>query len=255
MDRVTRGVTRAGRLARLDRWVVERGLLDGADRPLVVDVGIGAEPVTTLELWAALRGRWPGVELVGTDLDPERVAHAQASVEPGLRVVLAGFDLELDRPATLIRAMNVLRQYKPDQVADAHRRLGAALAEGGWLLDGTCGRSGDVLGCLVLRKVDGALVRQALVLGVDGTRGFAPLMLRDRLPRDLRDRGNPPHPMGAFLRRWTDAWQAVRSPDDPPLVAFSRSAEALAQRGETLDLRWVEQGLVVWEPDGGVPAR
>ena len=253
--RITRGKTRPGRLRLLDRWLVQSGELDGEAPPLVVDVGLGARPDTTVELFERLRGLRCDVEVLGTDLDPERVATAAGVARPGLRFATMGFDLTLERPARVIRAMNVLRQYKPEHVASAHERMASGLAPGGVLLEGTCAPSGEVLGCLVLRRTPRGLFREALVLAVSGGQGFAPLMLRDRLPRDIRDRGNPGHPVGDFLARWTDVWRETRDATGSPAAALVASARGLARRGEPLDLALVEEGVVVWRPPEGVAER
>ena len=54
----TRGTTAPNRLRRVDRWLtgVHGGLLRGAlEAPLVVDLGYGGSPVTTVELFGRLR--------------------------------------------------------------------------------------------------------------------------------------------------------------------------------------------------------
>ena len=74
----TRGTTAANRLRRVDRWLIGsprvRAALDSAEEPLVVDLGYGALPVTTTELAARLRAVAPGVQVVGLEIDAERVA-------------------------------------------------------------------------------------------------------------------------------------------------------------------------------------
>ena len=57
---LTRGTTAPNRLRRVDRWIagVHGPLLRRHERPLVVDLGYGASPVTTAEL------RRLGVEVV-----------------------------------------------------------------------------------------------------------------------------------------------------------------------------------------------
>lgn len=77
---MTRGTTAANRLRRVDRWItaVYGPLLRRHDRPLVVDLGYGASPVTTMELFTRLRRVNPRVEVVGIEIDPARVAAARA---------------------------------------------------------------------------------------------------------------------------------------------------------------------------------
>ena len=86
-------------MRRSDRWLVHEptvraALLDASD-PLVVDLGYGALPVTTLELANRLRTVRPDVAVVGLEIDPERVV---ARSRDGVRFALGGFELAGLRP-------------------------------------------------------------------------------------------------------------------------------------------------------------
>ena len=83
---ITRGTTSPNRLRRADRWLcsVQAPLLRAATDPLVVDLGYGATPVTAVELHARLAVLRPDVEVVGLEIDPDRVAAAQHATAPGL---------------------------------------------------------------------------------------------------------------------------------------------------------------------------
>ena len=77
VGQLTRGTTGYNRLRRSDRWLVHSprvraALLSAAD-PLVVDLGYGALPVTTLELASRLRVVRADVRVVGLEIDPDRV--------------------------------------------------------------------------------------------------------------------------------------------------------------------------------------
>src|SRR5262245_43150455 len=81
---VTRGTTNPNRLRRVDNWLVAtygRLLREAAD-PLVVDLGYGATPVTTVELHARLARVRPDVRVVGLEIDPVRVAQAEPVADP-----------------------------------------------------------------------------------------------------------------------------------------------------------------------------
>ncbi|CNE05422.1 Uncharacterised protein [Mycobacterium tuberculosis] len=73
---MTRGTTAPNRLRRVDRWITatQTGPLRIGGRPLVVDLGYGASPVTTFELYSRLRAVSPRLEVVGIEIEPERVA-------------------------------------------------------------------------------------------------------------------------------------------------------------------------------------
>lgn len=234
--RPTRGKTRPHRLRWLDTWLLE------AIEPLglaqltgpCLDAGFGEHPHTTVEWFEALHPHMPDLEIVGSEIHRRRAAQAQSLARPGLRFVQGGFDLAetLGGPVRLIRAMNVLRQYRPHQLHDARARWGHLLAEGGWLIEGTCDGPGEI-GCAGLWRRQGHdLCAEGLVLYRDldaiAQRGFAPIMLRDWLPRDL-PRGLPSkHPISTLFSQWTAAWQAARDAGTPRTSIFAETARRLA---------------------------
>ena len=81
---VTRGTTGINRLRRSDRWAVHHSgiarVLRSAPDPLVVDLGYGAMPVTTLELASRLctACHIVGSERAGSDAAPPFAAIARA---------------------------------------------------------------------------------------------------------------------------------------------------------------------------------
>src|SRR5436305_9920495 len=71
-----------------------------------VDLGYGFFPVTSVETLHRLRRLNPALQVLGVEIDPQRVADAQPFAEPGLSFRLGGFNLPL-RPgerAGIIRA-------------------------------------------------------------------------------------------------------------------------------------------------------
>src|SRR6476619_1478431 len=118
IGQLTRGTTGYNRLRRSDRWLVRsrrvRAALQAAADPLVIDLGYGALPVTTLELAARLRVVRADIRVVGLEIHPDRVVPSRDGVEFGL----GGFELAGHRPV-LVRAFNVLRQYPVEAVAGA----------------------------------------------------------------------------------------------------------------------------------------
>jgi hypothetical protein len=244
--RWTRGTTARGRLAALDAVIVHlRGpRLCRADGSAFVDVGFGAAPWTTLEAARVLRELDPALRVVAIELDAERVQAATAALRAEeVEVVWGGFDAVAGVEARLVRAMNVLRAYPVHEVPAALAALGAGLVEGGMLVEGTCGRRGEVLAASLIGSAGGRLEREALVLHTDFSGGFAPRMFWPRLPRDLRR-----HPeVDAFVDRWTAAWQTVRVGLEAP-AAFAASVRALQARGEAVrvDPWLLQRGTLVW---------
>ena len=95
----TRGKTAPNRLRRVDRftlaydpYLIQRN--DGAFADAwFVDLGFGADPVTTLEAAARLRRLNPGLGVLGVEIDPERVKAARAWEDERTRFRLGGFNL------------------------------------------------------------------------------------------------------------------------------------------------------------------
>ena len=122
---ITRGTTNPNRLRRCDRWLAGpqawRLRRDAGSAPLVVDLGYGSSPVTALELHDRLRRVRPDVEVVGIEIDPERVAAARPLERPGLTFAVGGFEVPLPggRRPVVVRAFNVLRQYAESEVPSA----------------------------------------------------------------------------------------------------------------------------------------
>jgi hypothetical protein len=200
---ITRGTTAPRRLRRIDRWLVEcaPAALAGP-APLVVDLGFGATPITTIELARRLRSVNPTVRVVGLDTDAERVRKAAAHGDHGIRFEVGGFELAGYRP-TVVRAFNVLRQYDVEEVPAAWATMGAALAPGGRIVEGTCDELGR-LGAWVTLDASGAV---SLTLAVDLRR--PPEDVAARLPKALITHNVPGQPIHALLQELSAAWRAA----------------------------------------------
>ncbi|MGE2832884.1 class I SAM-dependent methyltransferase [Mycobacterium sp. SMC-4] len=231
---ITRGTTGHNRLRRSDRWLVHsaqvRTALQSADDPLVVDLGYGAKPVTTLELAARLREVRNDVRVLGLEIDPERVRAAQSAAVPGVEFALGGFELAGRRPV-LVRAFNVLRQYPVEAVPDAWARLQSGLSPGGLIVDGTC----DELGrrcCWVLLDATGAL---SLTLACDPFAIERPSDLAERLPKVLIHHNVDGQPIHALLRAADHAWAAAAGHGVfGPRARWRAMTEILAAQGVPL---------------------
>ncbi|MCV7285140.1 class I SAM-dependent methyltransferase [Mycolicibacterium wolinskyi] len=206
---VTRGTTGYNRLRRSDRWLVHsarvRSALRTAADPLVVDLGYGALPVTTLELAARLQVVRADVRVVGVEIHPERVATArQLAGANGVEFALGGFELAGRRPV-LVRAFNVLRQYPVEAVPDAWATMQRQLAPGGLIVDGTC----DELGrrcCWVLLDASGPV---SLTLACDPFAIERPSDLAERLPKVLIHDNVAGQPIHRLLAAADRAWASV----------------------------------------------
>ncbi len=228
----TRGTTNPNRLRRVDRWMAGSALVRAAlvrPSPLVVDVGYGASPVTTVELAARLRSVHRGRAGAGPGAGPgaRRAGRAPPPTRPAWTFRRGGFELAGTRPA-LVRAFNVLRQYTEAEVAAAWTTMLDRLAPGGLLVEGTC----DELGrrcCWVTLSAAGPRLFTLACRPADLER---PSDLAERLPKSLIHRNVPGEPVHALFAALDRCWATAA-----PFSAFGPRA------------RWVETARLLAAED------
>jgi hypothetical protein len=218
----TRGTTNPNRLRKVDRWMTGTpwvaAVLD-APSPLVVDLGYGSSPVTTVEMATRLRSVRADVRVLGLELDQERVEAASSSASPPLLDFRrGGFELAGTRPV-LLRAFNVLRQYTEDDAAAAWQTMLSRLAPGGLLVEGTCDEIGRRC-CWITLSIDGP---RAFTLACLPSDIEQPSDLAERLPKFLIHRNVPGERVHSLLTAMDTHWAAAA-----PLSPFGPRA------------RWVE---------------
>jgi hypothetical protein len=207
----------------VDRWIVQaqRAVLRSTPRPLIVDLGFGASPVTTLELYRGVREVAPDAEVIGLEIDPDRVAVARRRLAglraggdglPGLSFAVGGFELPVARRPVLVRAFNVLRQYPEERSWTAWPQLRSGLADTGVLIEGTCDEIGRravwvTLPALPDSAQPGSGGRQPLITFSARVASLGrPSDLAERLPKVLIHRNVPGEPVHEFLRDFDRAW-------------------------------------------------
>ena len=183
VGQVTRGTTGTNRLRRIDRWIAQLPALRRAAVPLVVDLGYGASATTTLELHERLAHVRPDVQVVGIEISPERVALASKSARPGVSFRLGGFEVPGERP-TVIRALNVLRQYDESEVLPSWHRMVERLQPGGVLVEGTCNEVGRVASWVDVTTAGPASLTVSLRLAdLAPSTEAVPSIVAERLPK------------------------------------------------------------------------
>lgn len=214
---ITRGTTNTNRLRRVDRWMQTLDVLTRSHDPLVVDLGYGASAVTSLELHARLATVRNDVEVIGLEIDPERVRSASARLDtvrtgttpfsPAARVSFAvgGFEIPLAdgrRPA-VIRAFNVLRQYDESAVGAAWDLMTSRLQPGGVLVEGTCDEIGRVSSWIAV-TADGP---QSLTISLRLTDLERPSIVAERLPKALIHQNVPGRRIHDLMTALDRHWQ------------------------------------------------
>jgi hypothetical protein len=250
---ITRGTTNPERLRRVDRWITQaqRAVLRAQERPLVVDLGFGASPVTTLELYRRVRAVVPDGEVTGLEIDPERVASARRRLAalraagdelPGLSFAAGGFELPTARRPVLVRAFNVLRQYPEELAWTAWSRLRGGLAAGGVLVEGTCDEIGRRAVWVTLPALPGARGAALITFSARLASLERPSDLAERLPKTLIHRNVPGEPVHQFLRDFDRAWDSAA-----PYSAFGPRQRWLAAAA-SLSAAWP---VITRPPQGG----
>lgn len=268
---ITRGTTNPNRLRRVDRWLQTWPGLKTTEDPLVVDLGYGASAVTPLELAQRLRKTRPDVQLIGLEIDPERVHVARAELaEMPTDLVsfeLGGFEVPLprmgvthnglkgdglkhdglkhDRRAIIIRAFNVLRQYNEADVAPAWDRMLTRLQPGGVLVDGTCDEIGRIASWIALTPHGTGSPGRGPQAGGPQTLSIAlrlddlevPSIVAERLPKALIHRNVEGENIHRFLIELDRAW-AVNA----PLRDFGATQRWIATVSAMRDAGWPIRG-------------
>ena len=218
---VTRGTTNTNRLRRVDRWIAALPELRRATDPLVVDLGYGASGVTALELHQRLAKARADVQVLGLEIEPGRVRTANEQLarvraggtpfDPAARIAfgLGGFEVPLPdgRHAAVIRAFNVLRQYREVDVAAAWERMQSRLQPHGVLVEGTCDEIGRIASWIALDR-EGP---RSLTISLRRRGLEAPSVVAERLPKALIHRNVPGERVHRFLSELDREWQ-IHSP-------------------------------------------
>lgn len=261
LGQVTRGKTARNRLRPLDNFFLkyDPGLLTRQDgdfsRALFVDLGYGAESITTLETASRFRALNPALGILGVEIDPERVARAQPHADEKTFFRLGGFNLPLLPGETVraIRAFNVLRQYEETNVTPAWEQMAAHVLPGGLLLEGTSNPFGSILSANVLRRVAGQpnpWRQEALIFYTNFHLGYNPAEFQTILPKNYIHRLIPGEPIYDFF----EAWKASAAKTAPMQTFglrawFVASAEALSKHNYRirLDKKWLNRGWLILE--------
>jgi hypothetical protein len=228
---VTRGTTNPNRLRRVDRYIASLPILK-LGRPVVVDLGYGASPITAIELQDRLSKVNPAIQVVGIEIEKDRVARGKEVERPGLSFMLGGFETPLPEGfnnADVIRAFNVLRQYDERDVPAAWKLMTSRLSTEGVLVEGTCDEIGRLSTWITL-TVDGPkLFTISLHLGSLEQ----PSKVAERLPKALIHHNMPGERIHEFLTALDRAWAT-----HAPLSTFGAVQRWLAVCEEMAAAGW-----------------
>lgn len=224
-------------MRRVDRWLTGTQTALLRHGPVkVVDLGFGASPVTTVEMFTRLRELNPAITVTGLEIEPERVAEAQPAARNGLDFRLGGFEIPVDPAPMVVRAFNVLRQYREEDVEDVWALLTSRLAAGGILVEGTCDEIGR-RACWATATPGGpvSLTLSTRLAGLE-----SPSELAERLPKALIHRNVPGERVHTFFTALDAAWARASA-----VAAFG-----LRQRWRAMCSDLVNQGWALLDGPG-----
>ena len=257
---ITRGKTAPNRLRRVDSFITvyEHGLLKRTDgdfaRALFVDLGFGAEATTTLESAERFRKWNPSLQVLGVEIDPERIASAQHFTNSKTFFRLGGFNLPLlpGETVRLIRAFNVLRQYDEAEFEPAYERLAHYVLPGGLMIEGTSDPYGRIWVANIARKSLGETgwVFEALVFSTNFRSGFDPAQFQAVLPKNYIHHVVPGEQIYDFFEAWKhSAEETVQAKVWGARQWFGAAAKKLAAKGYNVNLqrKWLTKGWLIWE--------
>jgi hypothetical protein len=203
---ITRGTTNPNRLRRVDRYIAGLPQLKAKDC-IVVDLGFGATPTTSIEMLQRLSKTNPRVSVVGIEIDRERVDRGIPFQTKHLLFGLGGFEVPLPKPlegreVDVIRAMNVLRQYDESQVQSSWQLMQTRLKDDGVIVEGTSDELGRIASWVTLSKHKPESFTIALKLN----EVEKPSKVAERLPKVLIHHNIDGEPIHKLLKELDDSW-------------------------------------------------
>lgn len=256
---ITRGKTASNRLRRVDNFLIQYApdlirRMDGDfASALFVDLGYGAQAITTLEAAERLRVLNPALGVLGVEIDPQRVAAALPYADAQTYFRLGGFNLPLlpGERVRIIRAFNVLRQYDEADFAPAYAQLFPYVLPGGLMIEGTSDPFGRIWVANLVQKTetDPNWVWDALVFSTNFHLGFDPADFQAVLPKNLIHHVVPGDLIYDFFSAWKRAAAETSHYKAWGLRQwFVQSAVRLADLGFDLNVRpkWLRQGWLIW---------
>lgn len=202
-------------------------------KPIVVDLGFGASPITAVELLSRLNKVNVETHVVGIEIERERVERGLTIATDHLHFTHGGFETPLPAnlpdKATVIRAFNVLRQYDESEVAAAWQMMQSRLSSDGFLIEGTCDEIGRLSSWITLNRNNPLSLTISLRLnGLE-----LPSKVAERLPKALIHHNLPGERIHEFLQALDGAWRT-----NAGLGSFGAAQRWVASCNQLVDTGW-----------------
>lgn len=252
----TRGKTARNRLRRVDNFILmyAKSLLQKRFckyRNVFVDVGYGEYPFTTLESAQRFHEVSENLHIVGIEIDKERVATASLYQNERIDFRHGGFNLPLienQERASVIRAFNVLRQYKKKQVTEAYSAMLPHLIDNGILIEGTSDPLGRIWVANLFRKHHGYLQQEAVIFSTNFRCEFHPQNFQTVLPKNYIECIVAGEKMHDFFCGWKEAYtQSLYLRNWGERQVFQKSVTLLAENGYPVNFckKYTSRGYLI----------
>ncbi|MBN2736862.1 MAG: hypothetical protein JXR70_07780 [Spirochaetales bacterium] len=255
---ITRGKTAPNRLRSADLYLAlaHRLLVSAKGRSFFCDLGFGEDVFTLAQSAAILRRINPGLPVLGVEIDPDRVERACAAGLMDIEARLGGFELPLKagESVRIVRAFNVLRQYKAFYYREALELMAPALVTGGIIFEGSSSPWGDIWCANVFKKnSQGLLDYDSLVFRFAFKEAFSPSLFPPLLPRNLIEKMVSGEAVYCFFKVWEEVFERSRQLGVRSNQGLWKStARMLAEQGFgiTLQKRFLSRGLLILNVKG-----
>lgn len=253
----TRGKTAPNRLRRVDNFIsmYASDLIKKTSSSIqyvFVDLGYGEYPITTIETACRLRKLNKNIKIIGVEIDKKRVEKAKPFTEKYLDFRYGGFNLPLKKKgpiiesATIIRAFNVLRQYKKEQVTAAYELLSIYLAPDGLLIEGTSDPLGRIWVANLMRKKNSSLFSEAILFSTNFQSNFHPENFQPVLPKNYIESMVEGEFLYQFFCSWKQAYERNSFLKSQKEI-FKKAAQLLYDQGYNVNIckRFTSRGYLL----------
>ncbi|WP_372366745.1 hypothetical protein [Candidatus Uabimicrobium sp. HlEnr_7] len=252
----TRGKTTRNRLRRVDNFVLiyAKNLLQkqfSGGCNVFVDLGYGEYPFTTVE--SAMRFHIVNDKLfvVGVEIDKKRVANASTFKNKRIDFRHGGFNLPIEKDkeqVSVLRAFNVLRQYKKEQFKEAYSAMLPYITSGGLVIEGTSDPLGRIWVANIFRKISGCLRQEAIVFSTNFHCEFHPETFQTVLPKNYIECMVKGEKIYDFFVAWKSAYhQSLYLKNWGQRQLFKKTVTLLTRSGHPINpcKKYVSRGYLL----------
>lgn len=212
MDRYTRDKTSKGRLVELDRLIKTLFRENVKNAKLVVDMGIGHTPFTTIEMHDNFKTTQPHIKTIGIDNNHQciknaRRYHQSHGSDPNLKFIKGSFDI-IPQNTSILRIFNLFRQsYTMKEIDNIHDRLRGRLRDC-LVVEGMSTLIGDIFVADIYRYHRGEVKSLGLIFHNRFSEKTDPKRFQKYLPKRYLGQMMTDNTVAQFMKYWSNIHQS-----------------------------------------------